>query len=268
MFGIFTGTIVNTATVILGTALGCCLKGEKMRRVGDRVFQGFGLFTMVLGISGAVALPHPVFMLISLIIGVAIGELADLDEKFERFGNWLKKRFAKGEDSEGFTNGFLSGVLLFCVGSMTFLGALEAGLQNQHTIYFTKSVLDCFGACMFAMATDAIEYGHWFTGHRAEGTTYSAVGIGNKLGVLLGSGLITLLLGASGYDGSLAVQSASAMNMIRFLYLWAPAILAAIMIVIMFLYQLDKKYDMVMSDLAQGKYAPGAKYAPTNSNQQ
>lgn len=44
----------------------------------------------------------------------------------------------------------------------------------------------CMGACMFAMATDAIEYGHWFTGHRAESTTYSAVGIGNKLGVLLG----------------------------------------------------------------------------------
>ena len=153
MFGIFTGTIVNALTVIIGTAIGCFLKGEKLKQASDRVFQGFGLFTMVLGISGAVGLPHPVFMLVSLIIGVSIGELADLDDKFNRFGGWLQKRFSREDDSGGFTNGFLSGVLLFCVGSMTFMGALEGGLQNQHTIYFTKSVLDGFAACMFAMGS-------------------------------------------------------------------------------------------------------------------
>jgi GPH family glycoside/pentoside/hexuronide:cation symporter len=120
----------------------------------------------------------------------------------------------------------------------------------------------CMGACMFAMATDAIEYGHWFTGHRAESTTYSAVGIGNKLGILLGSGIITLLMGAAGYDGSLAVQSQPVMDMIRFIYLWAPAILAMITIVIMFFYKLDKKYDTVISDLRQDKYREGAMYAP------
>lgn len=120
----------------------------------------------------------------------------------------------------------------------------------------------CMGCCMFAMATDAIEYGHWFTGHRAEGTTYSAVGIGNKMGVLVGSGLIQLLLGIAGYDGSLATQSASAMKMIEVLYLFAPMFLAIVSIIIMCLYQLDKKYDSVMSDLSQGKFAPNAKYAP------
>lgn len=151
MFGIFTGTIVNAAAVIAGTAVGCFLKGERLKTVSDRIFQGFGLFTMVLGISGAVGLPHPVFMLVSVIIGVAAGELADLDDKFTRFGDWLRRRFSKGDDSGKFTDSFLSGVLLFCVGSMTFMGALEAGLSNQHTIYYTKSVLDCFSACMFAM---------------------------------------------------------------------------------------------------------------------
>lgn len=126
----------------------------------------------------------------------------------------------------------------------------------------------CMGCCMFAMATDAIEYGHWFTGHRAEGTTYSAVGIGNKLGVLVGSGLIQLLLGAAGYDGSLAVQSASAMKMIEVLYLWAPAVLALVTIIIMFLYKLDDKYDGIMSDLAKGKFRAGAKYAPAPTNEE
>lgn len=120
----------------------------------------------------------------------------------------------------------------------------------------------CMGCCMFAMATDAIEYGHWYTGHRAESTTYSAVGIGNKMGVLLGSGIIQLLLGAAGYDGTLDVQSTSAMNMIEALYLWVPAILAVVTIVIMFFYKLDKKYDGIMRDLQNGKFRPGARYAP------
>jgi GPH family glycoside/pentoside/hexuronide:cation symporter len=124
----------------------------------------------------------------------------------------------------------------------------------------------CMGACMFAMATDAIEYGQWFTGHRAESTTYSAVGIGNKLGVLLGSGILTILLGSAGYNGTLTVQSASAMHMIGFLYLWTPVILAGLTIVIMFCYKLDKRYDAVLSDLDRGIYHKGAPYAPPSGD--
>lgn len=120
----------------------------------------------------------------------------------------------------------------------------------------------CMGACMFAMATDAIEYGHWFSGHRAESTTYSAVGLGNKLGVLFGSGILSLLLGFAGYDGALAVQTESAMKMINFLYLWVPVILAVATIIIMFLYKLDSKYDFVTNELQAGRYREGAKYAP------
>ena len=150
MFGIFTGVIVNTLLVVVGTAAGCVFKGEKLKNIGERVFQGFGLFTIVLGISGAVGLEHPLFMLSSLIIGIAIGELVDLDDKFNRLGDRLQKKFSKGEN-DGFVNGFMSGVLLFCVGSMTIMGALQSGLENQHTIYYTKSVLDCFSSCMFAM---------------------------------------------------------------------------------------------------------------------
>ena len=95
MFGIFTGVIANTALVVLGTALGCAFKGEKLKNIGERVFQGFGLFTVVLGVSGAIGLEHPLFMLASLIIGIAAGELADLDDKFNRLGEALRKRFGK-----------------------------------------------------------------------------------------------------------------------------------------------------------------------------
>lgn len=170
---------------------------------------------------------------------------------------WLTKTWEK------------SSILKFTM-MISFVGQIILMLSPlNYTIIIIGTIIrsvgfGCMGACMFAMATDAIEYGHWFTGHRAESTTYSAVGIGNKLGVLLGSGILTLLLGMAGYDGSLMLQSQSAMNMISFLYLWAPAILALITIIIMFFYQLDKHYDTVINDLIKGKYRQGATYTPNH----
>ena len=166
---------------------------------------------------------------------------------------WLTKKLEKSTILKGTMVISLAGQLLLISNALNL------------TVILVGTVLrsvgfGCMGACMFAMATDAIEYGHWFTGHRAESTTYSAVGIGNKLGVLLGSGILTILLGAAGYDGTLAVQSASAMTMIRLLYLWTPVVLTVVTIVIMCCYRLDKRYDAVVSDLQQGLFREGAPY--------
>lgn len=166
---------------------------------------------------------------------------------------WLTKKLEKSTILKGTMVISLAGQLLLISNALNL------------TVILVGTVLrsvgfGCMGACMFAMATNAIEYGHWFTGHRAESTTYSAVGIGNKLGVLLGSGILTILLGAAGYDGTLAVQSASAMAMIRFLYLWTPVVLAVVTIVIMCCYRLDKRYDTVVSDLQRGLFREGAPY--------
>lgn len=166
---------------------------------------------------------------------------------------WLTKKLEKSTILKGTMVISLAGQLLLISNALNL------------TVILVGTVLrsvgfGCMGACMFAMATDAIEYGHWFTGHRAESTTYSAVGIGNKLGVLFGSGILTILLGAAGYDGTLAVQSASAMAMIRFLYLWTPVVLAVVTIVIMCCYRLDKRYDTVVSDLQRGLFREGAPY--------
>ena len=166
---------------------------------------------------------------------------------------WLTKKLEKSTILKGTMVISLAGQLLLISNALNLTVILVGTV--------IRSVgFGCMGACMFAMATDAIEYGHWFTGHRAESTTYSAVGIGNKLGVLLGSGILTILLGAAGYDGTLAVQSASAMTMIRLLYLWTPVVLAVVTIVIMCCYRLDKRYNAVVSDLQQGLFRAGAPY--------
>lgn len=152
MFGIYTGTLGNAAMVIFGTACGLLFKGEKLNKIGQRVFEVFAIFVMAMGFSGASDMSHPLLMLISIIIGVGIGEIADLDKQFNRLGDFLQSKFSKGNDSE-FSKGFVQASLLFCIGSMTIMGAFEAGLSNEHTIYLTKGVIDMVSAMTFAMGS-------------------------------------------------------------------------------------------------------------------
>lgn len=118
-----------------------------------------------------------------------------------------------------------------------------------------------YAALLHALIGDAIEYGHWRTGHRAPGTTYSAQGIGNKLGILVGGGVTTLILGMSGYDGALAVQSASAMAAIRGIYLYLPLAFSVVFLIILAFYKLNKKtVDKLVNDISEGNFHPKAKY--------
>ena len=142
---------------MLGTTIGLIFNAPKLKQIGDRIFQVFALFVMVMGFEGALGVKEPVPCLISIIIGVAIGELLDLDAAFTRFGNWLEKKLNKKKDPEigisygNFAEGFIQASLLFCIGSMTIMGAMQSGLQNEHSIYYTKGVLDMISSCTMAM---------------------------------------------------------------------------------------------------------------------
>ena len=150
MFGIFTGVLANVATVILGTAAGLLFKTEKLKIIGERIFQVFALYVLVMGVEGALGIEQPLLVLASIIIGVAAGELLDIDRGFTRLGDALQAKFTKGGDDH-FSAGFMQASMLFCIGSMTILGALQSGLENQHSIYLTKSVLDLVSSMTLAM---------------------------------------------------------------------------------------------------------------------
>ncbi len=176
MFGIFSGTIVNALLVILGTAAGLIFKTERLRAIGERIFQVFALFVLAMGVNGASDLSRPVFILISITLGVALGEVIDLDEKFSRVGAGLQKRFARSDDSR-FAAGFIQASLLFCVGSMTVVGALQSGMDNEHSVLYAKSLIDGVSAATLAMGF--------------------GVGVGfSALSVLVYEGVLTLLAGS------------------------------------------------------------------------
>ncbi len=167
MLGIFTGVIVNTAAVIAGSLLGMLVKNEKLKNIGDRVFQAFAFFVIAIGVSGASGISDPVAVILCIVIGVAIGELIDIDRQFERLSTWLqtsikkksKKGVAQPSDAEtapgqpdpSVAQNVIMAVCLFCIGSMTFLGAMEAAFQHTHSIYYTKSVMDMVSSMTLAM---------------------------------------------------------------------------------------------------------------------
>lgn len=164
--------------------------------------------------------------------------------------------------------GFKKGTLIKFGAIVALAGQIVFAMQPENLpIIYVTSMIRGFGfgftgACMFAFAGDAIEYGHWRTGHRAEGTTTVASGIGNKLGVLLGSGVTTVLLGAVGYDGTASVQVESALTCIKVVFIYAPMFFAALLFVIMIIHKMDKKYTSIMDDLMNNRFHPKAKFAP------
>ena len=110
-------------------------------------------------------------------------------------------------------------------------------------------------ATLFAMMADSIEYGHWKTGTRIEGTLYSATTFGAKVGGGIGVAVATTILGAVGYNGALAVQGEAALTAIKALYLYAPLVFMVILPFLYLAYKLDKQYPRVMAELAQREAA-------------
>jgi len=138
------GTIVNSALIIIGSLIGLCLSNisESMK---NSILKGIGLTVMVLGLQMALQTSNFLLIIISLVIGIVIGEVLDLDGKLNQAGKWLELKIGnrfKGQIAQG----FISGTLIFVIGAMAILGALDSGIRNNHEILYTKGFIDGFTA--------------------------------------------------------------------------------------------------------------------------
>jgi len=145
-----TGTIVNVATVLVGSSLGLMFRHRLSQKVVAVVFQGIGLFTLVLGVSMFLRSQWFLVVILSLVFGATVGSVLDLEEKTERFSQRLKRSFKFRE--ERFTEGLVTAFLMFCMGSLTILGAVEEGMGNGPELLITKSILDGFSSMALAAA--------------------------------------------------------------------------------------------------------------------
>ncbi len=142
------GTLVNVATVIAGSVVGLLFKAKLPPRLGAIAFQGIGLFTLFLGFTMAAKTKNLLVLIFAIVLGAITGELADIERHLTRLGDWLKRRLRLG--GERFAEGMVAAFLLFCMGSMTVLGAIEEGLGGRPNLLVAKSVLDGFASIALA----------------------------------------------------------------------------------------------------------------------
>lgn len=142
--------IINTLAVLVGSTIGILLKKGIPEKVTDTLMKGLGLCTLYMGWSGTMNGGDTLVLILSMTIGIIIGESLDLDERLNRFAQGLENRFKKDGEEVSLAEGFVTASLVFCVGAMTIIGALQAGLSHNYEMLFTKSVLDLITSIVFA----------------------------------------------------------------------------------------------------------------------
>lgn len=154
-----TGTLINIATVIVGSVLGLLFGSKLPERIRETVIAGLGLFTFAVGIrlfidSTGVEGENLLVPLISLLVGGILGEWWRVEERLRDIGARLEARFGGGggvdRTENRFVRGFLSASLLFCVGPMTIIGSIQDGLTGNYELLAIKSVLDGFASVALA----------------------------------------------------------------------------------------------------------------------
>ena len=144
------GVLVNTFAVILGSAIGLLFRRGIPERISNAAMSAVGLVTLYIGISGALSGKNTIVLIVSLVVGTILGTLLDIDGRLARAGGFFEEKLNRKDGKTAVSEGFITGSLLFCVGAMTIVGSLNSGLSGNHTVIFTKSVLDLISSCMLA----------------------------------------------------------------------------------------------------------------------
>ena len=143
------GTFVNIIAIIAGSLIGLYFNKKLPDRFISIFFQVIGLFTLFLGISMALDTTHVLQMIMALVIGALVGEALQLQKGVERISDFLKTKLNIG--NEKFTEGLLTAFLLYCIGSLTILGAIEEGINGEPRLLYIKSLMD--GVSSIALAS-------------------------------------------------------------------------------------------------------------------
>ncbi|MEG0453460.1 MAG: DUF554 domain-containing protein [Coprobacillus sp.] len=145
------GTLINTLAVLVGSSIGLLVNKGIPERISNQMMKALGLCTIFIGVQGAFKGEKTLVMIISMVIGVVIGEGIDIDRRITSGIQKLEAKFVKKQEGKhSLSEGLITSSLLFCVGSMTIVGCLNAGLLGDNTMLYTKSTLDLCSSMIFA----------------------------------------------------------------------------------------------------------------------
>ena len=143
------GSFLNALFISIGALVGRLFKNipESMQRT---VMSIIGLVIVVLGLQMGFESDNFIVIVISLVVGTVIGEWLDLEGKFNRFGLWIESLFGEHVQKGTIANGFVTASLIFVIGSMAIIGALDSGLRHDHNVLITKGIIDGFMSVILA----------------------------------------------------------------------------------------------------------------------
>ncbi len=194
------GTLINVLAIVLGSVVGVLLGNRLSEKMSRTLTDAMGLIVLVIGALNLADLSDEAFanatdifptilvVLAALILGGVTGSLLKIEERLEKFGVWLQAKTKGKGDKDLFIQGFVNAALLFTIGPMAILGALQDGLGEGFDILALKSTLDGFTSIAFSATMG------W-------GVAFSAIPVG------LWQGLLTIL---SASVGSVLSQAAVA----------------------------------------------------------
>jgi len=144
------GVIINVITVLIGSSIGLLFKKGIPEKVSSAAMTGLGACTLYIGITGSLCGENVLILIASVVLGAITGTLLNIDGGINRLAEKVENRFRKDGDNISIAEGLISATLLFCVGSMTVTGSIQAGLTGDNSILITKATLDLVSSMMLA----------------------------------------------------------------------------------------------------------------------
>lgn len=173
------GTIVNAVLIIIGGLIGTLCGNKISSKYTGPIMTVMGLITACIGIQGAAGTKSFLVVVLSMVLGTIIGIFIKLDQRINGAGDWAKAKLQNTPLCKGpFADALVTSSVLFGIGTMAILGSIRAGLEQDYTILFTKSIMDFITSIAFASAL-------------GPGVIFSAVP------VFIFQGAVTLLAGAA-----------------------------------------------------------------------
>ncbi|MEG0491688.1 MAG: DUF554 domain-containing protein [Clostridia bacterium] len=150
------GTLINCAAILVGSALGLLLRKGIKQGMAQTVMQGIGLSVILIGLMGAIKTQNTLLVILSMVLGGVLGTLLDLDAKMNKLGAFAQRKLCKGAaEGSTFAKGFVTASLVFCVGAMAVVGALDSGIRGDHSTLIAKAALDGVAAIVFSSSMGA-----------------------------------------------------------------------------------------------------------------
>lgn len=145
------GTIVNTATIIAGTIIGALIHRGVKEKYKEVLYTGLGLASLAIGLNATISnfgeSEYPVLFIISIAIGGVVGTAIDIDGRFKRLVDKMKRNDKGGAR---LADGLATAILLYCIGPLSMLGPVISALKDDHTFLFTNATLDFVSSMVFA----------------------------------------------------------------------------------------------------------------------